>query len=254
MQTRDDPAEGAAARPRSLDTARRRARARAAPGLRGLAGVLAGSVQCARTADQVVALTFDDGPDPCATPGVLAALERHGAKATFFVLTAAAEAHPELVGRMLAAGHEVGLHGGEHVPLGRASLRRSADVVWRGHRRLTRITGTPARWFRPPCGSQNLRSYAVARAAGMQVVSWTADAADWRPLDLDACVARAAAGLAPGAIVLLHDRPQPEGACVPGELADRVLEATAARGLRAVALGEMLRGRPAVRAAWFKPR
>jgi peptidoglycan/xylan/chitin deacetylase (PgdA/CDA1 family) len=254
METRGAATTGATVVPRTSGAARRLVRSQAGRRLRRAADALAGSVQRAHTDDGVIALTFDDGPDAGSTPGVLSALERHGARATFFVLSGAAEANPDLVRRMVAGGHEVALHGAEHVPLGRASVRRSVDVVWRGRRRVARVAGAPVRWFRPPCGSQNLRSYAVARVAGMQVVAWSADAADWEPLDVDACVARATGGLVPGAIVLLHDRPQPEGGCTPVELADRILATAAARGLRCVPVGELLDGRPAVRAAWFKPR
>jgi peptidoglycan-N-acetylglucosamine deacetylase len=62
-----------------------------------------------------VALTFDDGPDPCGTPAVLDALEAIGARATFFVVAPRALRHPALIRRTLAAGHDVQLHCWEHV-------------------------------------------------------------------------------------------------------------------------------------------
>lgn len=68
----------------------------------------------ARRAGRRVALTFDDGPDPQRTPAVLDLLARQGVRATFFVVGARAEAHPELVRRMVAEGHVVGNHSYTH--------------------------------------------------------------------------------------------------------------------------------------------
>src|ERR1700756_512392 len=61
-----------------------------------------------------IALTFDDGPDPHVTPAVLDVLHRHGARATFFLLTEQASTHRGLIVRMLEEGHEIGLHFDHH--------------------------------------------------------------------------------------------------------------------------------------------
>src|SRR5439155_2288811 len=61
-----------------------------------------------------VALTFDDGPDPETTRGVLDALDQAGAKGTFFVIARKAEAHPDVVRDILRRGHAVGLHSYAH--------------------------------------------------------------------------------------------------------------------------------------------
>ncbi len=61
------------------------------------------------------ALTFDDGPDPVWTPAVLESLAEHRLRATFFVIGSRARSHPDLIARMLAAGHEVGLHCMRHL-------------------------------------------------------------------------------------------------------------------------------------------
>ena len=61
-----------------------------------------------------LALTFDDGPDPATTPAVLDALAASGARATFFVLVDAADAHPELIARLLEEGHQVEPHAVKH--------------------------------------------------------------------------------------------------------------------------------------------
>jgi peptidoglycan/xylan/chitin deacetylase (PgdA/CDA1 family) len=63
-----------------------------------------------RTDRPLVALSFDDGPDPVHTPRVLDILERHQARATFFLIGERALKHPDLVTRMRSAGHQVANH------------------------------------------------------------------------------------------------------------------------------------------------
>src|SRR5690606_25083184 len=59
-----------------------------------------GTIVRVDTLDELVALTFDDGPDPESTPQLLDLLARHGARATFFMIGERAAAHPELVSRV----------------------------------------------------------------------------------------------------------------------------------------------------------
>ena len=66
------------------------------------------------TDKKVVALTFDDGPDPQFTPPLLDVLKKHNARATFFVMGNKAEAHPQILKRMAAEGHEIGNHSYSH--------------------------------------------------------------------------------------------------------------------------------------------
>ena len=78
----------------------------------GIRGSCAGCPACA----DAVALTFDDGPHPEGTPAVLAELERLGMRATFYVVATQARRYPGLLRDVVAAGHELGLHGGRHLP------------------------------------------------------------------------------------------------------------------------------------------
>jgi len=73
----------------------------------------------------LVALTFDDGPDPVWTPRILTALRRRAARATFFVQARRAEEHRDLIEAMLDEGHEVGFHCLDHV----RHSQRTADGV-----------------------------------------------------------------------------------------------------------------------------
>ena len=224
-----------------------------------------GSLVRVRGAGRHVALTFDDGPDPEHTAGVLDALAARRVTATFFMLSERAEAEPELARRVVAEGHEIGLHGADHARLTELTRAEVAERVIGGRRRLERVTGTRVRLFRPPYGAQSPRTWLTARQAGMRVVVWNADTRDWAPEQTPEGVAAAAARLAsPGAILLLHDGTGADakvktGGTGPGPAFDRgqattaVLEALADGGwLPGSVAATLAIGRP-VYSAWFRP-
>ena len=154
-------------------------------------------------------LTIDDGPDPEDTPRILALLAAHGARATFFVIGKNAAAHPELIRAISAAGHEVAHHTHTH-PLAMfwcASPARVAMELDAGLEALRKAGVKPAR-FRPPVGIKNLWLAAALRVRGLTCVSWSARGLERRGGDADAVAARATGGLAPGAILLLHEGPR----------------------------------------------
>ncbi len=219
---------------------------------------LAGTVVGADTDEHVVGLTFDDGPDPVESDRLLAALDRAGARATFFLLAHRAEMHADVVARISAAGHEIGLHGDDHLQLGEAPLREVVRVILGGKRRLESVLGAPVTLFRPPGGEQTPLSFLLARATGMRVVHWSAAAEDWLDLGLDELVRRGLSGLGPGGILLLHERFEPDPrapSAAPDvdrvELLERLLAAMGGSGWRAMPAGELLQGRRPRHAIWF---
>jgi peptidoglycan/xylan/chitin deacetylase (PgdA/CDA1 family) len=222
-------------------------------------GGIVGSIAGTRTTDREVALTFDDGPDPRWTPAVLDALARHGATATFFQLAERAMLHADLSRRVVAEGHEVGLHGIDHSRLTGRGFRDVAADLRRGRRQLEELGGRTVRWFRPAYGSQGLRSYLAARRAGLEVVVWTAVAEDWHELGIGHIADMAVSRATPGGILLLHDAytedPRQRAAAPTfdrGEMVDAVLRRLTAAGLRGVTVSQLLRGRKTERRAWFK--
>jgi peptidoglycan/xylan/chitin deacetylase (PgdA/CDA1 family) len=218
----------------------------------------AGSVVGAATPTPTVGLTFDDGPDPEVTERLLNTLRDQDIRATFFFLAGHAEALPDLARRVVAEGHEVGLHGADHRRLTTLAPRAVAAHIRDGRDRLAAVTGSQPVWFRPPFGAQSLRTYVAARRAGLDVVVWSADGADWLDDPAEEIAARAQRVEA-GGILLLHERAGPEPGerqvslrFDPVEVADRVVEGLRRRGLEPVPVGELVAG-GARRTVWFRP-
>jgi peptidoglycan-N-acetylglucosamine deacetylase len=161
------------------------------------------------TARPEVWLTIDDGPDPEDTPRILALLAAHGARATFFVIGENAAADPDLIRAIAAAGHEVAHHTQTH-PVGTfwcASPARVARELDEGTKTLRASGVTPTR-FRPPAGIKNLWLAPALRARGLTCIGWSARGLERRRGNVEDVVARATRGLAPGAIILLHEGPR----------------------------------------------
>jgi peptidoglycan-N-acetylglucosamine deacetylase len=190
-----------------------------------------------------VALTFDDGPHPETTRRVLATLSEARARATFFVLGSRAERHPDVVREVVAAGHEVALHG--HVHDRAYSLRGAGRLradIERGMAALAACGVRPA-MFRPPVGLVSHTVALAAESAGLRIVGHTQRALDGRSgAQPDAVLRRATAGLRDGAVLLLHDAAERDGhepACLP--VLSEILGEMKRRGLRPVTMSELFR-------------
>lgn len=153
-----------------------------------------------------VALTFDDGPDPLGTPAVLDRLDALGWTATFFLLGSQVRRFPEQAKALVAAGHEIALHGDIH----HSHLFRSpGDVVADVSRAIATvedITGVRPRFFRPPYGVVTTGTLVAARREDVQPVLWTSWGKDWQAASTpERVVRKLSRTLDPGATLLLHD-------------------------------------------------
>lgn len=220
------------------------------------------SIAAAHTDDPVLALTFDDGPDPRWTPAVLRVLREHQVTATFFMLSGKAEALPALARQVAAEGHDIGLHGPDHTRLTSLSAAASRRAMAAGKQRLEDVVGQPVTLFRPPYGAQGVNEVLAARRLGMRVVIWNAWAEDWRDQEPAEVADRAARACAPGTILLLHDGYEPHSPADVGPVPtlDRrralelVLEQLDSRGLAATSVSRLLDGRPPVLVPWLQRR
>jgi peptidoglycan/xylan/chitin deacetylase (PgdA/CDA1 family) len=150
------------------------------------------------------AITFDDGPGEL-TPDLLAALAEHDLKATFFLLGEQARRRPDVARDVVAAGHEVGLHGSEHLRHDRITPEHAAEDVRRGLTEVEEACGVRPRWYRPPFGKFADASFRASADLGLQSAYWSTWGYDWEPVGARTIVRRVSRGLDSGAIVLLHD-------------------------------------------------
>jgi peptidoglycan/xylan/chitin deacetylase (PgdA/CDA1 family) len=159
------------------------------------------------TERQVMALTFDDGPDPDLTPRVLGLLDRLDVPATFFVLGAMAERSPDLVRRARDAGHEIANHSYDHCHVAETEANEVIDSILRGADVLEKITGERPTFYRPPRGHVTGAVLAGAAAAESQVALWSLarGGIDIADDDADAVTTHLTTTARPGDIVCLHD-------------------------------------------------
>lgn len=188
------------------------------------------------------ALTFDDGPSPRNTPGLLEVLERHGARATFFVMAGRARRHAELVRRAAAAGHEIGVHGRIHVPAWSLPRPLFDLELMAAMAAVTEVAGRPPRHYRAPFGLLWPAQARWALRHGVTPVLGSIYPRDHAARTAAAIVALVLPRLAPGAIVILHDSSALGDADRARTVAavDEILAAASSRGLRATTLAEMV--------------
>jgi len=158
-----------------------------------------------RAADRAVALTFDDGPNPDATPVILDALAQRGVKATFFILGRHAERWPDLVARVAREGHSIGNHGYYHRKLHFKSPSYVRDDLQLGTERIESPTGARPKLFRAPHGFRSPWVTPIAKSLGQRTVGWSLGVWDSDRPGVDAIAERTVAGARPGSILLLHD-------------------------------------------------
>ena len=199
---------------------------------------------------RLLALTYDDGPNPRWTPQLLDLLARYGVKATFFVVGKYVEQQPELVQRSLAEGHALGNHTYSHMALLLASeakiageLKRCAEAVERAGGRFSRVAD--AMLCRPPYGRKRPAALARLRALGYVPVMWSVTCWDWarhpRPERVWWHARRQIRG---GDIVLQHDGDGDHGFDVDRAatlvVTERILERYGGEGFEFVTVPELV--------------
>lgn len=219
-----------------------------------------GSIRSVRPNRDLAVLTYDDGPQPGGTDRVLAALADAGTTATFFILVGRARRFPSLLADVVAAGHEIALHGVDHVRLTTMSPAMVRKRTRDGRRELEDLAGQQVRWFRPPYGAQRPSTWAAIRSTGLVSVVWSNEAADWQDDTVDEITARTAS-VRSGSVLLLHDGyadasdgvdDGPPPGFDRGELSRRILGELGERGLATASLRDALAAGTAVRGAWFR--
>ena len=159
--------------------------------------------------DKWIALTFDDGPYPPYTDRLLDVLKAKGIHATFFLVAEQAQQYPELVRRMKAEGHTVGLHAFRHRDFLKLTEEEKRKDLEQGKAVLHAITGKDPVYWRPPHGFRDFSVMETAAAQNLTVVNWSVIPRDWTGIDSQEIYRRVMDKAEDGSIVLLHDGDSP---------------------------------------------
>ena len=187
----------------------------------------------------MIALTFDDGPDPQNTPHILEVLARYHAKATFFVVGEWVDKHPNYVYDAVQAGHEIASHSYTHRNVAGKSDDQFRQEIQRTEDSVFKAAGVRPNCFRPPYGRVNSRMLNILAAKEYTVVLWSLDSLDWKlgsAFQIASLVIRDAK---PGDIVLMHDGGGPRPHTI--KALDTILKQLSAKGFTFVTLDELFR-------------
>ncbi len=170
-----------------------------------------------------IALTFDDGPNPAATPQLLEHLAAHQVRATFFMIGRHVRRYPMLTREIHAAGHVIGNHTMTHPWLAWQSAARVRAELADCTRAIEDAIGARVRFFRPPHGARRPYVLRVAGELGLTTVQWNVIAQDWKTGDAATILVRVERGIGRNrrrgraSNVVLHDGDGGGGGIAPAD-------------------------------------
>ncbi|WP_372665633.1 polysaccharide deacetylase family protein [Amycolatopsis kentuckyensis] len=193
------------------------------------------------TTEKVVALTFDDGPDPAGTHAILETLRERAVPATFFLIGRDIAAHPDLAHDIAAAGHEIGNHSFSHDRMIGVTPAWVADEV-EATDALIRTTGYSGEiLFRPPNGKKLFALPHYLATHNRITITWDVEPDSDGTPDAATVITTTVDQVRPGSIVLLHGmyagREQTRQAI--GPIIDRLRE----QGYRFVTVSQLIASR-----------
>jgi len=201
--------------------------------------VVAGELVRLQTKQHVVALTFDGGGNASGARGILAALRRGQAQATFFLTGRFVRTYPALA-RVIGRRFVVGNHTVNHLELPRLPDAEVTSEIAQAATMIRRATGRDTHpLFRFPYGSRDARTLAICRRLGYVSVRWTVDTWGWMGASLQSPAGaerRVLTHLVPGEIVLMHLGASRDGSTIDTMALPAVIRAVRARGYRFVTL------------------
>ena len=154
---------------------------------------------------RLLALTYDDGPNDPYTWRMLEVLERHGVKATFFLIGQYVQQKPEIARAVVAAGHAIGSHTWSHPNLIFEPVAELRRQLVQTRQAILDATGVETKIFRPPFGGRRPATLRTVRAFGLQTVMWNVTCYDWKAKSAEEIVDRAVRRIRGGDVILLHD-------------------------------------------------
>lgn len=131
-------------------------------------------------------------------------LEKHNAKATFFVGTTWVEENPQMLKKIHSQGHEIGNHGSNHKEHGKLSFDANLSEIDECSKVVQKTINMKMSLFAPPGGSYNKQTVKAAESLGYKTILWTHDTIDWRDQNADIIFSRATKNVFSGDLILMH--------------------------------------------------
>lgn len=194
-----------------------------------------------RTSQKVIALTFDDGPDPLETDNILEVLHQYDAKCTFFAIGKRIAAYPEVARRVIDEGHELANHTYNHVyfkkPISSRQIQQELELT---EQEIVKVSGRHSSLFRPPGGMYDETLVDVSNRMGLKPVlwSWHQDTRDWNRPGVWSISSHVIRNAKSGDIVLFHDHVH--GRSQTKEALKIILPELAKQGFRFVTVSELI--------------
>lgn len=152
--------------------------------------------------EKLVALTFDDGPYAPVTNKILDTLEKHGAKATFFIVGNRIDNYASTVRRASALGCEIASHTWSHKNLSKLTVAQMAEEINKSVNKIEAVTGKKVTLVRPPEGAAN---DTVKNNVPYPLIMWSVDSMDWKNRNVQKNYDAVMSTVFDGSIILMHD-------------------------------------------------
>ncbi len=185
--------------------------------------------------NNMVALTFDDGPFPQMTAQYLAVLDRLNVRATFFMVGQRIKDYPELARKVVQYGSEIGSHSWGHARLDQLTAEAIAEDLRLVENQVQTNLSREISLLRPPYGGRNDNVLAVAKQLGYKVIIWDVDPRDWEDPPPEKIVAGVLEQVKPGSIIIMHEGHPNTLKALPV-----IIQRLRERGLEPVPVSEML--------------
>ncbi len=190
------------------------------------------------TTEKAIALTFDDGPHPRFTDSILEILEKEKIPATFFVIGSNVEAYPDVMQRVIAAGHEIGNHTYRHPIVKTVTDEEMAWEIDKTDEILRSIGYSGNGLFRPPQGKFSDSLPALLEKTNKTAILWNIDTRDWAHTPSEEIVSTIEKNVCGGDIILFHDYVSGESTTIPA--IKKLIPMLKERGYQFVTVSELL--------------
>jgi peptidoglycan-N-acetylglucosamine deacetylase len=158
------------------------------------------------TSQRIVAITFDDGPNPLYTPQILEIFSEAKAKATFFMIGEQMKKHPEVVKQVAEQGHEIGNHTFSHPMLSQLSIDDCLAEIEQSEKLAEELAGRKPAVFRPPYLDYNQDTVSILQQKGYPMIgALNLEALDWEQPGVEHILEKSRDVVKGGGILIFHD-------------------------------------------------